>query len=196
MKKILLNQIRNEMPQEMQYGVERNPMRFVAAAGRSLVEAGRIHSESWKESHRAFCADAFAEKHTPAAQTEYLRREIAAGKRLFLLIGETPVGIVSVKGRLIENLYVLPEEQCKGYGTRLLRFAVGQCEGVPTLWILNNNARAHRFYTRRGFRETGRKKQLNETLFELELSYEAGRNGIRGTDHCARNWVGVMPVSL
>ncbi len=135
----------------------------------NIGDAGRIHSESWKESHRGFCSAAFVEKHTVAAQTAYLRREIQAGKRVFMLIDEQPVGIVSIQGSLIENLYILPQEQNKGYGTRLLKFAIAQCEGVPTLWILNNNEGAYRLYSRHGFEKTGKKKPLNERLYESEM---------------------------
>ena len=139
----------------------------------NITDAGRIHSESWKESHRSFCSAEFVEKHTPAAQVEYLRREMDAGKSIYMLIDEHPVGIVSVCGSLIENLYVLPSEQRKGYGSQLLHYAIRQCAGIPCLWILNNNERVYRLYIRNGFRETGRKKQLNDQLYEMELEYSA-----------------------
>ena len=89
-------------------------MQFVAVTELHIADAGRIHSESWKESHRSFCSAEFVEKHTPAAQAEFLRREMDTGKRIYMLIDENPVGIVSVHGNLIENLYVLPSEQRKG----------------------------------------------------------------------------------
>lgn len=136
----------------------------------NIETAGAIHSASWKESHRAFCSAAFVEKHTPAAQTDYLRREMNAGKRVFLLTDQLPVGIVSVFGNLIENLYILPAAQRKGYGTQLLHFAVSQCCGTPTLWLLSNNKIAAQLYAKNGFVKTGRTKQLNETLYEYEMS--------------------------
>ena len=136
----------------------------------NIADAGRIHSESWKESHRSFCSAAFVEKHTPMAQAAYLRREMDAGKRVYMLIDEHPVGIVSVHGNLIENLYVLPSEQRKGYGSKLLHYAIQQCTGIPCLWILNNNEGAFRLYSKNGFKETGNRKQLNDTLYEMELS--------------------------
>ena len=143
---------------------------IVEVTEHNIETAGYIHAMSWQESHRSFCSAEFVAKHTPAAQTEYLRRELAAGKRIFLLTEESPVGIVSVDGNLIENLYVLPWEQGKGHGTRLLRFAMEQCAGTPTLWILNNNEGARRLYVCQGFRETGRTKPLTENLWEVELS--------------------------
>jgi len=74
-----------------------------------------------------------------------------------------------VHGSLIENLYVLPSEQRKGYGSQLLHYAVRHCSGTPRLWILNNNEGAYRLYSRNGFRETGNQNQLNEKLYEVEL---------------------------
>ena len=104
-----------------------------------LYEAAKIHSESWKESHKAFCSKEFVEKHNIERQLEYLRNEINNGKDVYMLIDNIPVGIVSVKDSLIENLYVLPEEQSKGYGTELLKFAINKCKDIPSLWILNYN---------------------------------------------------------
>ena len=145
-------------------------MQLVEVTEQNIADAGRIHSESWKESHRSFCSAEFVEKHTPAAQVEYLRREIDAGKHVYMLIDEHPVGIVSVQGSLIENLYVLPSEQRKGYGSQLLHYAIRQCAGIPRLWILNHNEGAYRLYTKNGFRETGNRKQLNDHLYEMELA--------------------------
>ena len=145
-------------------------MRFVEVTELNIADAGRIHSESWKESHNRFCSAEFVEKHTPAAQAEYLRREMNAGKSIYMLIDEYPAGIVSVHGSLIENLYVLPSEQRKGYGSQLLDYAIQHCSGTPCLWILNNNEGAYRLYSKKGFKETGNRKQLNDTLYEIELS--------------------------
>ena len=146
--------------------------RIVAVDEYNIEAAGAVHSAAWQESHRSFCAAEFVEKHTPAAQTAYLRREMDAGKRVYLLVEKEPVGIVSVQGSLIENLYVLPRMQNRGYGTRLLRYAIDRCVGTPTLWILDNNRGARRLYERNGFRETGKRKQLTETLSEIEMAWD------------------------
>ena len=91
------------------------------------------------------------------------------GMALYMLVKEYPVGVVSVKEDLIENLYVLPAEQNKGCGTELLLFAMAQCRGTPRLWILDNNDRARRFYQKHGFRLTGKANPLSEQLSELEM---------------------------
>ena len=144
-------------------------MKIVKITENNIRDAGKIHSESWKESHKSFCSEEFVARHTEEAQTDYIRSEIAKGKDFYMLIDHIPVGIVSVYGNLIENLYVLPTEQRKGYGAMLLQYVLKQCNGMPSLWILRNNDRANAFYKKYGFVESGKKKQLRNDLFELEL---------------------------
>lgn len=133
-----------------------------------LLEAAEIHAASWRQSHRDICTPEFVALHDAARQMEYLKKELAEGKRLFLLCNPAPCGLVSVCGELIENLYVRPEEQNRGYGSALLEFAAARCSS-PTLWVLNANHRALRFYMRCGFYPTGREHALTNTLREIEL---------------------------
>ena len=136
----------------------------------NLSEAAAIHSVSWQESHRSFCSPEFIALHTPQHQKAYLQNKIDNGSKLFMMIADKPVGVVSVTGNLIEDLYILPDYQHQGFGTRLLRFAMEQCDGVPTLWILENNKGAEKLYRREGFRETGRKNAITDKLDEIEFS--------------------------
>ena len=134
-----------------------------------LMQAAAIHAESWQDSHRAVCSEEFLAQHTPQRQKACLEAAIAGGARLYMLTDGKPVGIVTVRGSCIENLYVLPAEQNKGYGSRLLEFAIGQCSGAPTLWVLNTNRGARRLYERRGFRPTGQIVRRGEDVHEQEF---------------------------
>ncbi len=135
----------------------------------NIAAAGAVHAASWRASH-GFCTPEFVAAHTADTQAEYLRRELAAGKALFLMLDPEPVGLVSVCGDLIENLYVHPEKQGRGYGSALLDFAVGRCEGAPRLWVLNINENARSFYAARGFRETGIRQERKGGLAEIEMT--------------------------
>lgn len=137
--------------------------------GAMLAAAARIHSESWRESHRSFCSAEFIEKHSPEHQLAYLRDELEVGKRLFVLLEPEPVGIVTIWGSLIENLYILPGEQRKGYGVKLLSFAERQCHSRPVLWVLNNNSGAIDFYEKHGYALTGKSNAISDKLSELEM---------------------------
>ena len=136
---------------------------------KNVGEAGTVHALAWQDSHRSFCTAEFVARHTPERQTEYLRGKFAAGAKVFLLETDRPVGVVSVTESCIEDLYILPAEQGRGLGTRLLRFAITQCQEEPTLWILENNDGARRLYERMGFRENGRRNRITDGLDEIEF---------------------------
>ena len=132
--------------------------------------AAFVHAESWKASH-GFLPKEAVEKRTVERQTAYLQRQIDSGKDLYMLTDDIPVGIVSIKGSLIENLYVLPERVRKGYGSKLLSFAISKCTDVPVLTVLNNNT-AIEMYRKFGFKETGKTIPLNPELWEIEMILE------------------------
>ena len=147
---------------------------IVAVDRTNLFQAAIIHSVSWKESHSSFCAPDFVEMHTPERQQEYIQNKMNCGSKFFMLIEEEPIGIVSVTEDLIEDLYILPQKQRMGYGTKLLQFAVEQCTDTPALWILENNVNAKRLYHKMGFQETGRINAITDRLDEIELSWRIG----------------------
>ena len=136
----------------------------------NVHDAAVIHSVSWQESHRSFCSADFVALHTPEHQEKYLLQKMHEGSRVFMLIDRNPAGIVSVKDSLIEDLYVLPDQQNRGFGSMLLRYAVSRCGGTPTLWILENNTRARKLYERAGFRETGNRNRITDGLDEIEFA--------------------------
>ena len=94
-------------------------------------------------------------------------------ERVSLLLSPEPVGITSAWGSLIENLFILPQAQNRGDGSRLLRFAMAMRKGTPELWIPENNEGGRR-YRRFGFRETGRANPLSDTLREIRMVFAGG----------------------
>ena len=148
-------------------------MLFEGITKLNIAIAAEIHAVSWRESHRAFCSEAFVEAHTTERQMQYIENEMKNGKQFYVLIDKDPKGIVSIKDSLIENLYVLPSEQRKGYGTKLLHFAEQKCLATPTLWILSNNEAAKNLYRKNGYVFTGNTKPLKNELQELEMQLVA-----------------------
>ena len=95
----------------------------------NIATAAEIHAISWRESHKSFCSKEFVDAHTTERQMKYIENEIKNGKQFYILMDAGAKGIVSIKDNLIENLYVLPSEQRKGYGTKLLKYAEEKCQG-------------------------------------------------------------------
>ena len=134
--------------------------------------AGTVLSEAWRASH-SFCGPDFLARHTPEERTEYLKAESQQGKRVFTIEnGGKVLGLVSLCGSEIGDLYVLPEAQGLGYGRLLLDFAVRQAPETPTLWLLENNTAAQRFYEDVGFTFTGRENRSGK-LAEREMTLRA-----------------------
>jgi len=137
----------------------------------TLDAAAEVHGVSWRASHAHICSPATIEAHTTARQRDYLGKKLQNGARAFLLTDGAPAGVVVVNGNLIEDLYVLPEQQGRGYGTALLLHAIRKCVGTPTLWVLESNRRAAQLYKRLGFRPTGQLNRDNGPLAEIEYAY-------------------------
>lgn len=80
-------------------------------------------------------------------------------------------GFAAVVGRELTKLYVDPFFQHQGIGAHLPDYAVKVC-GARTLWALEKNEGALRFYARHGFKSTGEWKYeegTRERLVRMEL---------------------------
>lgn len=150
---------------------------FKLVTDKNIDIAAEIHSISWKESHKSFCSEEFVQAHSKERQKQYIQDEMKKGKQFYMLVDEDAKGIISIKDDLIENLYVLPNEQHKGYGTQLLHYVELLCNGNPTLWILSNNDIARKFYEKEGYYFTGKENRLTDTLSELEMQRDKTRKG-------------------
>ena len=148
-------------------------MRIIPVTEENAPLAGAVHAASWQASHRHFCPEEFVLRFDARRQTEYLLEGMRRGKQVWLLLDPEPAGLISLtetgEGSLIEDLYVLPRLEGRGYGGALLEAAIAQARGPVYLWILNNNLKALDYYQKRGFALSGREKPLSESLRELEM---------------------------
>ena len=71
-------------------------------------------------------------------------------------------GIILVENQEIKKLFVEPVLQGNGIGFELLKFAI-ENHNANTLWALEKNTRAIRFYERHGFKITADKKLEEDT---------------------------------
>ena len=71
-------------------------------------------------------------------------------------------GVIQIENQEIKKLFVEPVLQGNGIGTELLTFAI-ENHNANTLWALEKNFRAIRFYERHGFRITADRKLEEDT---------------------------------
>ncbi len=149
-------------------------MEIVSVSEQDLREAAEVHAISWRDSHRAVCSPEFVAVHTTERQEACFRRKMSEGSEVFLLRSEgKALGVMSLTGSTVADLYVLPEERRKGYGAKLLEYAIGRCRETPRLWIMETNTGAERLYRRFGFRPTGKRLEHPGGADEIEMALEA-----------------------
>jgi GNAT superfamily N-acetyltransferase len=100
-------------------------------------------------------------------------REI--GGRVFLVERDgVPVGVAAVDDRWLNGLYVMPDEWGTGVANALHDAAVAEVavqHDEAKLWVLEHNARARRFYERRGWCENGERRAVPFPPHPIDVGY-------------------------
>jgi GNAT superfamily N-acetyltransferase len=89
--------------------------------------------------------------HTPQEDRSFFRERLFRTSELWGAFDDRQlIGIIAFREDWIEQLYVLPRSQRRGFGTALLQIAQDRCPRLY-LWTFQRNAPARRFYESRGF---------------------------------------------
>ena len=137
--------------------------------GQPLLPVSRVFQRGWQGAYRGIVPDAYLDALPEDGWVDALAQP---GRRTLLLRrGEQIAGACSFgpgrdPGREewgeIYSIYLLPGQTGRGLGGRLLRAALSEMAGRPIfLWVMEENARACRFYRRFGFAPgLGREERL------------------------------------
>jgi len=131
----------------------------------SLKDAGTIESiarESWRHGYALVLPQEQIDFMLQKSYSESgIREAMQRGEQFFLLESEgVPVGFISLFAKTqdilrIEKIYLLPKVQGRGFGKKLIDFAVAQAkESNRSVVELNVNRgnKAYHFYLKQGFR--------------------------------------------
>jgi len=90
--------------------------------------------------------------HTEAETRDWVRHPLLRDLEVWVAedAGQV-VGFAALGERMLEQLYVHPDEQGRGLGTVLLDRSKLRRPGGIRLWVFQKNLGARRFYERRGF---------------------------------------------
>ena len=126
-----------------------------------------VHWKSWHESYSGIVDPAYLKKLT-LEQCEQIAYQWPEN----ILVAKDRIQVVGFLGcgenrELAEcgeifALYVLPEYQNKGIGSRLMQSGMEKLKKYPErcLWVLEDNQNAIRFYKKFGFSPDGAKRQI------------------------------------
>ena len=133
------------------------PPRVLRPATAGDVEAiATLWHEGWREAHEGHVPDELVRHRTLAALRRRVGEDLAA---IRVAAGEGGIeGFVTVHGDEVEQLYVATEARGTGLAARLLddaEEAIAQRHDRAWLAVVAANARARRFYARRGWVDAG-----------------------------------------
>jgi GNAT superfamily N-acetyltransferase len=99
-------------------------------------------------------------------------------RTLIALNDDEPLGAACVCEDWLEGLYVVPERWGTGLAgdlhDRALEIVLVLGSELCHLWVLEDNARARRFYERRGWRENGNTRVVEFPPYPLDIGYTRG----------------------
>jgi len=105
-------------------------------------------------------------------------REVVAGPDHRAFVAETDgeaVGVAAIEGDWLNGLYVLPERWGSNVARSLHEAVVDAIRATGAasahLWVLEANARARRFYERRGWRENGTTRVVPYPPNPIDVGY-------------------------
>lgn len=132
--------------------------------------------------HRAAYDDRLpwlAGRHSPDEDRRYFRERVFPACAVWGALEDTAVvGMIAFRADWIDQLYVLPNAQGRGWGTALLDVAKSAFPRLH-LWTFQRNHLARRFYERRGFvltRQTDGEANAEKEPDVLYLWNRTGRN--------------------
>jgi GNAT superfamily N-acetyltransferase len=112
---------------------------------------------------------AVVQAHWAASVADPAKRTLIAANE------QGPLGAACVYEEWLEGLYVVPEQWGTGLAGELHDRALEVVRGLGSvrcrLWVLEDNARARRFYERRGWRENGETRVVEFPPNPLDIGY-------------------------
>jgi GNAT superfamily N-acetyltransferase len=137
----------------------------------------RAHEAAWDAALAAIAGRRLEELVPFEERVERFRDGLAkAGTDASVLVAEREGEIVGEAVRVgseLRDLYVVPEAWGTGAGQALMDEVVAEirasCAAEATLWVVEANARARRFYEREGWKPTGETRAT--PLGPAELQY-------------------------
>lgn len=159
-----------------------------------LPKLSELHVRSWQVAYRGIVPDAYLDAMSAERWLNRWRKRFATrtAEEFAILVDEKIVGLC-LQGRERDNegqtgeiyaFYLHPEEWGKGYAHPAMRLALARLRTsgfqTATLWVLEQNARARRFYQRAGFVLDDISKQI--AIGGVELSEVRYRQQLEHTD--------------
>lgn len=151
-------------------------------------ELGKIHSSSWKIAYKGIVPNEILENITVEKRQKYFEKALTEGweEDAIAFKDNEAVGFICI-GKCrdtdkpetygeIWGIYLLPEYWKMGMGSELINWGLNKLNernyNKVTLWVLEENINARKFYERIGFKHDGTVKEITIGKKLNEYRYE------------------------
>lgn len=149
---------------------------------------GKIHSRSWKVAYKGIVPNEILENITIEKRQKYFEKALTKGweEDAIVFIDNEAVGFICI-GKCrdtdktdtcgeIWGIYLLPEHWNMGIGSELINWGLNELGkrnySEVTLWVLEENINARKFYEKNGFKHDGTVKEISIGKKMNEYRYE------------------------
>lgn len=158
-----------------------------------LPALSELHTRSWQVAYRGIVPDAYLDALSAEKRlARWLERLPYTDNDQYAIMADGQIVGLSIQGASrdmdeqageIEAFYLHPDAWGKGYAQPAMQLALERLQeaGFQTviLWVLEQNARARRFYERAGFAPDGARKQIaigGVGLWEVRYRQDVSRS--------------------
>jgi len=152
-------------------------MYIVEMNDKNITEAAECYVASWKSAHSEYFPEEYLNNFNVDKTLAILKKDEAAQRITYIAFDKSNVvGFVTIdKDRLeMTHLYVRPDKQRQGIGTKLMEFAVKQMTNISRVYatVLSVNQPGLSFFEKYSFEFTGEQRTLKNGLLELKYVYK------------------------
>ncbi len=151
---------------------------------------GYIHATSWHQTYKGIVPDVFLDRFTPENRAESFKKNMPVwdAEAYLFMYGKQAIGFAFLtKDREktatdyageISAIYFLSDYWGSAYTHFAMDFCIDRLKEIGcktvTIWVLEHNTRARRFYEKYGFAFSGVKKEiaLGKPLVEVQYTRE------------------------
>jgi len=152
-------------------------MYIVEMNDKNIAEAAECYVASWKSAHSDFFNEEYLEAFNVEKTKNILKKDESADRITYIAYDKNNVvGFVTIDKDRFEmtHLYVRPDKQRQGIGTKLMEFAVKQMTSINRVYatVLSVNEAGLAFFEKYAFEFTGEQRTLKNGILELKYVYK------------------------
>ena len=155
-------------------------MYIVEMNDKNIFDAAECYYNSWLSSHAEHFPEDSLSLYSVDRMINILKKENTSERITFISYEKNVVnGLVTIdkEHSEISHLYISPDKQRQGIGTKLLEFGIKQMTSINRVYttVLSCNLIGVEFFEKYGFEFTGEQRTLKNGMLELRYVYRKKR---------------------